>query len=63
MPSLRYLSHFMNWKPMMSTPGPLTGLRVLEFGYFVSRHSRRGLPAYHGADVIDIEPRCGDPIC
>ena len=41
-------------------PGPLDGLRVLDFSMFLARPYAGRLLAEHGAEVIKIEPVTGD---
>ena len=45
----------------VSLPGPLHGIRILEFGSFVAGPWAGQLLADMGADVIKVEPPTGDP--
>ncbi len=42
-------------------PGPLSGIRVVELGFWVAGPSAAGVLADWGAEVVKIEPRDGDP--
>ena len=42
-------------------PGPLEGIRVVEFGLWVAGPSAGGILADWGAEVVKIEPPTGDP--
>lgn len=42
-------------------PGPLTGVRVVEMGFWVAGPGAAGVMADWGADVVKIEPPEGDP--
>ena len=48
-------------QPTISLPGPLSGIRVLEFGSFVAGPWAGQLMADMGADVVKVEPPSGDP--
>lgn len=42
--------------------GPLTGLRIIEFGHFIAAPFATRLLADMGAEVIKVEPPGGDPV-
>ena len=42
-------------------PGPLSGIRVVEMGFWVAAPAAGGIMADWGADVIKLEPPTGDP--
>ncbi len=46
--------------PTMNTPGPLAGIRVVEFGNLIAAPYAGMLLADLGADVIKVEPPFGD---
>ena len=42
-------------------PGPLAGIRVVEFGVWIAGPAASGILGDWGADVVKIEPVTGDP--
>ena len=42
-------------------PGPMSGVRVVELGFWVAGPSASGVLADWGAEVVKIEPPDGDP--
>ena len=42
-------------------PGPMSGVRVVELGFWVAGPSAGGVLADWGAEVVKIEPPDGDP--
>jgi crotonobetainyl-CoA:carnitine CoA-transferase CaiB-like acyl-CoA transferase len=46
---------------MLSMPGPLDGVKVVELGVWVAGPAAAGILADWGADVVKIEPPAGDP--